>query len=390
MRVLALSSGTSVDAIDVALAELEPAADGVLHLVPRGHLEVEWAQALRERLLAALPPARVGVGEWCALETAVGQAFGRAVATGLAELGPADLVASHGQTLYHDVADGRVRGSLQIGQPAWIHRATGLPVVSDFRSADVAAGGHGAPLVSLLDQLWLGERPTAVLNIGGIANLTLVGAGAVRTGDTGPGNCLLDAAAEAIGRRADTDGTLAAAGEVDQAALAVLLADEYYTRALPRTTGREYFHRCYVAQRLAAAGVALPGGADLFATLTELTARTIADVIAGSGAERVVVSGGGLRNPVLMARLGELAGPLVTSAECGLDADAKEAYLFALLGYFSVHGLAGTVPADPADPDGRRATGAAAPAVLGSLTPPVAVVEGTTHPPVRCLVVSAG
>ncbi|HIZ36245.1 MAG TPA: anhydro-N-acetylmuramic acid kinase [Candidatus Ruania gallistercoris] len=390
MRVLALSSGTSVDAIDVAVAELQPAGDGVLTLVPHGHLELVWPQELRERLLAVLPPARVGVSEWCALEAEVGQAFGRAAATGLAELGPAELVASHGQTLYHDVAEGRVRGTLQIGQPGWIHRATGLPVVSDFRNADVAAGGQGAPLVSLLDQLWLGERPTAVLNIGGIANLTLVGAGSVRTGDTGPGNCLLDAAAQQIGRPADLDGELAAAGVVDEAALAVLLAEEYYSRPLPRTTGREYFHREYVADRLAAAGVPVPAGADLFATLTELTARTIADVLSGSGVQRVVASGGGLRNPVLMARLAELVGPVLTSAQCGLDADAKEAYLFALLGYLSVHGLPGTAPVDPAEPDGARATGAAGPTVLGSLTPPVGVPGVGGHPPVRRLVVAPG
>lgn len=390
MRVLALSSGTSVDAIDVAVAELQPAGDGVLTLVPHGHLELVWPQELRERLLAVLPPARVGVSEWCALEAEVGQAFGRAAATGLAELGPAELVASHGQTLYHDVAEGRVRGTLQIGQPGWIHWATGLPVVSDFRNADVAAGGQGAPLVSLLDQLWLGERPTAVLNIGGIANLTLVGAGSVRTGDTGPGNCLLDAAAQQIGRPADLDGELAAAGVVDEAALAVLLAEEYYSRPLPRTTGREYFHREYVADRLAAAGVPVPAGADLFATLTELTARTIADVLSGSGVQRVVASGGGLRNPVLMARLAELVGPVLTSAQCGLDADAKEAYLFALLGYLSVHGLPGTAPVDPAEPDGARATGAAGPTVLGSLTPPVGVPGVGGHPPVRRLVVAPG
>src|SRR5699024_2267494 len=150
--------------------------------------------------------------------------------------------------------------------------------------------------------------------------------------------------------------------------------------------GREYFHREYVADRLAAAGVPVPAGADLFATLTELTARTIADVLSGSGVQRVVASGGGLRNPVLMARLAELVGPVLTSAQCGLDADAKEAYLFALLGYLSVHGLPGTAPVDPAEPDGARATGARLPAVLGSLTPPVPVPRTAALAPVRRLV----
>ena len=388
MRVLAVSSGTSVDAIDVARAELNPLDDGALQLVPCGHLEVPWPQVLRDRLLAALPPGRPGVGEWCALEAETGQAFGAAAAQGLAELGPADLVASHGQTLFHDVRAGAVHSTLQIGGPAWIHAATGLPVVHDFRTADVAAGGHGAPLVSLLDQLWLGEQPTAVLNIGGIANLTLVGAGPVRTGDTGPGNCLLDAAAQETGRRADVDGVLAAAGTVHQAALAVLLEDDFYRQPLPRSTGREHFHAGYVAERLAAAGVPVPQGADLFATLTELTACTVADAITGTGVRRVVVSGGGARNPVLMARLAELLPPLRTATDAGLDADAKEAYLFALLGYLSVHGLPGTASADPADPDGPRATGARLPAVLGSLTPPVPVPGTTAGGPVRRLVVT--
>lgn len=240
-----------------------------------------------------------------------------------------------------------MRSTLQIGAPAWIHAATGLPVVHDFRTADVAAGGHGAPLVSLLD-----------------------------------------AAAQETGRRADVDGTLAAAGTVHQAALAVLLEDDFYRQPLPRTTGREHFHAGYVAERLAAAGVPAPQGADLFATLTELTARTVADAITGSGVTRVVVSGGGVRNPVLMARLAELLPPLRTATDWGLDADAKEAYLFALLGYLSVHGLPGTTPADPADPDGPRATGARLPTVLGSLTPPVPVPRTAALAPVRRLVVA--
>src|SRR5690606_10563876 len=125
--------------------------------------------------------------------------------------------------------------------------------------------------------LWLGERPTAVLNIGGIANLTLVGGPVTSTGDTGPGGCLLDAAAQEIGLSHDVDGARAAVGRVDERALAVLLQDPFYARPFPRSTGREHFHRRYVAERLAAAGMPVPEGDDLFATLTELTARTIVD-----------------------------------------------------------------------------------------------------------------
>ncbi|MPV38713.1 anhydro-N-acetylmuramic acid kinase [Georgenia subflava] len=392
MKVLALSSGTSVDAIDVALAELDDDA-GTLALTPLGHTEVPWPAELRERILAALPPAEIGVGEWCRLDTLVGQTFAEAAAYGLERLGPADLIASHGQTLYHWVEEGRARGTLQVGAPAWIHERTGVPVVHDLRSADVAAGGHGAPLVSLLDHLWLGERRTAALNVGGIANITVVGpagqtAGArVVTGDTGPGNCLIDAAvADLTGRPYDAGGELAAAGTVDGGALEVLLADPFYRRELPRSTGREHFHSRYVAERLGAAGLRL-SGPDLVATLTELTARTVADQVRGAGVERVVVSGGGAHNPVLMARLRDLLPPVVTATELGLDGDAKEAYLFAVLGYLGVRALPGTAPRTTAEPDGPRATGARHPAVLGSLTPPAPAPCAPATAAVRRLVI---
>ena len=363
MRVLGMSSGTSVDAIDLAVAEFS--GDGeLLRLRPIGHAERAWPDWLRTELLAALPPASVDVATWCRLDTLTGQAFGNAAAWAISQLGPIDLIASHGQTLYHWVAEGRARGSLQIGAPAWIHAATGVPVISDLRSADIAAGGQGAPLASTLDALWLGDRPTAALNLGGIANVTLLGPDrALTSGDTGPASCLLDAAAQReYGLPADLDGRLAAAGVVDTAALELLLADGHYARPLPKSTGREYFHADYVAARL---GAAAPTGPDLFATLTELTARSIAGVINPARVERVVASGGGLHNPTLLARLRELLDmPLLTSTELGLPADAKEAYLFALLGHLSAHGLAGTLPG---------ATGASEPTVLGSLTPPTSL-----------------
>lgn len=383
MRVLALSSGTSVDAIDVALADLAPGdGPGALDLTPLGHLESPWDPTLRRRILAALPPAEMTVGEWCDLDTLVGQALAEAARCGLRRLGPAELVVSHGQTLFHRVEGGRALGTLQIGQSAWIHAATGLPVVHDLRAADIASGGHGAPLASLLDHLWLGDRPTAALNIGGIANITIVGVPTIVTGDTGPGNCLLDAAAHRLGLTHDADGALAAAGTVDEAALAVLLGDPFYRDPFPRSTGREYFHAQYVEHRLHEAGLPLPVDRDLFATLTELTVRTVADALSGAdvAVERLVVSGGGARNPELMRRLSRAMPSVATSGELGLSGDAKEAYLFALLGYLSVHGLPGTAPLRPADADGPRATGADRPAVLGSLTPPVPVSRERLDP----------
>lgn len=361
MRVLGVSSGTSVDAIDLAVAEFT-VADGVLDLTPLAGREVPWPDALRADLLAVLPPAASDVATWSRLDAEVGRALGTAAAPLAAEYA-VDLIASHGQTLHHWVdATGRARGTLQVGNPAWIHAATGVPVVHDLRNADIAAGGQGAPLASTLDTLWLGDVPTAALNLGGIANISVVGPDrAPAGGDTGPANCLLDAAAHALGLPADVDGALARAGHVDPDALALLLADPYYTRPLPKSTGREHFHAGYVADRLGARDLS---GPDLFATLTELTARTVADAVnAQPGLQRVVASGGGLRNPALTERLEALLDvPLVTSDDLGLPSAAKEAHLFALLGWLSVHGLPGTV---------AGATGPHAPAVLGSLTPPV-------------------
>ncbi len=397
MIVVGVSSGTSVDAIDAAAADLALRPDGTLHLRPLGHTEYPWPGALRRRILAALPPAAVDMGEVCELDTLVGQELGAAARRAVDDLagGDADLVASHGQTLHHWVVGDRTRGTLQLGSAAWVAERAGRPVVSDFRVADVAAGGQGAPLVSILDALWLasddtdpGARPTAALNIGGIANVTVVGSAGepVLGWDTGPGNCLLDAAVQRLsgGRDGfDRDGLLAASGTVDDAALAALLTEPYYAQAPPKSTGRELFDGEHAAGRLAAHGLRLDG-ADLVATLTELTAVTIARSLAehgpAGGVGRVVVSGGGARNPVLLDRLRAHlpAGTAVVPADdLGLPSDAKEAYLFALLGFLGVHGVAGTAPG----PDGRRATGARRPVVLGSLTPPTPLdlpAAGTT------------
>lgn len=367
MRVLGMLSGTSVDAIDLAVVSFE---DGPgMRLLWSG--EFAWDKDVRSRILDLLPPATSTVEAWCRVETEVGREFGRAAAWAIAEAGAVDLIASHGQTLYHWVEDGRARGSLQVGNPAWIHAATGTPVVSDFRSADIAASGQGAPLACTLDELWLGDRPSAALNLGGIANVTFVGTGATVTGDTGPANCLLDAAAQALlGRECDRDGEVARTGRVDERALERLMADPFFAQPLPRSTGREYFHADYVRDRL---GESAPEGPDLFATLTEFTARIVADVVNATRVERVVISGGGARNGFLVERLEDLLdAPLVPSGDVGLPSDAKEAVLFALLGFLSATGRPGVVPGR----DGRTATGAERPVVLGSLTPPSTLAPG--------------
>jgi anhydro-N-acetylmuramic acid kinase len=220
--VAGLISGTSVDALDVAVADLT-LADGVITLRPLGAQEHPWPSDLRTRLLALLPPAATTAGEICDLDQAVGQATAEAAVAALARFadGRGDLIASHGQTVFHRVVDGHARGTLQLGQPAWVVEATGLPVVSDLRARDIAAGGEGAPLASTLDALWLGGGPPrAALNLGGIANVTVLDGESVLAFDTGPASCLLDAAAQRrTGEPCDRDGRLALAGPRRRAAV---------------------------------------------------------------------------------------------------------------------------------------------------------------------------
>lgn len=175
MRVIGLMSGTSYDAIDAAAADLSLAGDSLV-LEPLGMVSQAYDEELRDALAAALPPGATSLAEVCRLDTEIGRAFAAAAVRADRELcdGSAELVASHGQTVYHWTDGGKVHGTLQLGQPAWIAEATGLPVVADFRPRDIAAGGQGAPLVSLVDLLWLRGRPgtPVALNLGGIANLT--------------------------------------------------------------------------------------------------------------------------------------------------------------------------------------------------------------------------
>lgn len=366
MIVVGLSSGTSVDGIDVAAADLGFEGDGIV-LTPFGHREVAYSHDLRARLLAALPPATTTAAAVCALDTGVGQEFAAAARAAIDEVcdGAADLIVSHGQTVFHWVEDGAVRGTLQIGQPAWIAEATGVPVVSDLRARDITAGGQGAPLASTLDVLLLARRGhrCAALNLGGIANVTIVAPGEPPVAfDTGPGNVLIDAAARLVsGGRAQRDdgGGRAARGTVDERLLAALAADPYYRLDPPKSTGRERFHGAYLQEAVRRAPV---GGDDLLATVTALTARTVADACRRHGVAEVLASGGGTRNRTLMDLLAAELAPaeLGTSDGAGLPVDAKEAYLFALLGFLTWHGVAATVPS---------CTGARTATLAGRITP---------------------
>ncbi|MGV9841855.1 anhydro-N-acetylmuramic acid kinase [Streptomyces fungicidicus] len=390
MRVIGLMSGTSHDAVDAAAADLVLEGDSLL-LTPLGMVSAPYPEELRSALTAALPPASTTMRDVCRLDTRIGQAFAALATRADRELcdGRADLIVSHGQTVYHWVEQGRVHGTLQIGSPSWIAEATGRPVVSDLRTRDVAAGGQGAPLVSVVDVMWLRGRPgvPAALNLGGIANLTVAGAaGDPVAFDTGPANALVDAAAHALtdGRlEYDRDGALAARGRVDTALLRALLDEPYYAEQPPKTTGKELFHWPYLHTFLTGRD-RLPVE-DVVATVTHLTARTVADAVRAAGATEVIASGGGTRNPTLMSMLrAALHGiPLRTSDDLGLPSEAKEAYAFAVLGYLTAHGLAGTVPA---------CTGARRPSVLGSITPGsggLRLPEPAATAPVRLRTVSA-
>lgn len=379
MRVLGMISGTSHDGIDVAVVDLV-ARDGALEARVEHTASHPYDPSLRRDLVAALPPGRVETADVCALDTRIGQAFAEVARRAVAAApGPVDAVCSHGQTVHHWVEGGRALGTLQVGQPSWVAEAVGVPVVSDVRSADVAAGGHGAPLVPVLDRLLLAPvvddgRRAGALNLGGIANVTVCVPGAEPVAwDIGPANALVDAVvanATAGVLGFDADGRLAASGSVDAALLDLLLAEPYYAADPPKSTGKELFHGAYVASALDRLG-RRPELPDLVATLVELTARTVADAVAAHSLDVVVASGGGVRNPVLMARVAELlpAVELTTTDGLGVPSDEKEAVAFALIGWATLHGLPGNVP---------TCTGARGPRVLGRVTPPP---EGRWLPP---------
>ncbi|WP_188188195.1 anhydro-N-acetylmuramic acid kinase [Nonomuraea sp. SYSU D8015] len=386
MRALGMISGTSHDGIDVAIVDFS-FAEGVLEGRVGYTASTPYPAELRARLIAALPPAETTLAEVCVLDTLIGQSFAAAAVAAIARGGPVDLIVSHGQTVFHWVEDAHARGTLQIGQPAWIAERTGVPVLSDVRVRDITAGGHGAPLVSVLDGLLLGgcEGGAAALNLGGIANMTVVRGGEVSAYDIGPANALIDAVVRSRGlneRGFDEDGAIAASGRVDERLLEVLLDEPYYRLPAPKSTGKELFHLGYVEAALAKAGSQVDD-ADLVATLTELTVRTVAGDVRTAGVGVLVVSGGGCRNPVVMRGLrAALPGVEVAPSDAyGAPADDKEAIAFALIGWLTAHGLPGTVPGG---------TGAGAPRILGTLTPgagPLVLPAPLAEPP-RSLVLT--
>lgn len=372
MIVVGLMSGTSADGTDAAVVELWGAAPALGWKLLK-HVQVPHPADLRAEIFAAFRPETGTVDRLCRLNFRLGRAFAGAALAAIAAAGlrpdQVDLIGSHGQTVWH-IPTGPEASTLQLGEPAVIAELTGITTISNFRPRDMAAGGQGAPLVPYLDRL-LFAHPTlvrAVQNIGGIANVTYLAGDMTMAFDTGPGNMLMDDAAARATAGAwtyDRDGTLAAQGRVDEALLAELMAEPYLKQPPPKTTGRELFGAQFGGRVWARAEAAGLTPCDIVATLTAFTARSIAQAYRDffpRPADEVIVSGGGSRNPTLMAMLRrELpAARVVTSDEMGLPADAKEAVAFAVLAYETWHGRPGNLPA---------ATGARRPVVLGSITP---------------------
>jgi anhydro-N-acetylmuramic acid kinase len=359
-----LMCGTSLDGIDAARVAIRPLGRGYA-VETQAFLTQPFAPALRARILAAYPPAPLDAPAFSALHADVGEAFAQAaVAAGAAG---ADYVASHGLTLAHD---GDAHHTLQIGDPFRIREATGRTVIADFRSGDTAAGGSGAPLVPYVDALLLGvpDEARVALNLGGIANVTVLAPGGspgdAIAFDCGPGNLPIDAYVEARtsgSARFDRAGAFARAGTANEALLNAWLADPYFARRPPKSTGREHFGAPFLA-RYRPALDALPF-ADAVRTLTELTIRSVADAIrryAPAGA-RTIVSGGGAHNLTILDGLrAALPGPVETSDAYGIDPDAKEAIAFAILGYETLRERPAGLP---------QVTGARGPRVLGAIAP---------------------
>ena len=351
-------SGTSADGVDAAAIELgDERPRPRVRLIAHAHRD--YPPPLRAAILAAGEGEALTAADIARLRVRVGEEHADAALSCLNAAGMAredvDVVATHGQTVAH-LPDERPRATLQLVDATRIVEALRVPVVTDFRSADIAAGGEGAPLVPFGDWILFtdGNRSRAILNLGGIANVTILPAHASRDDviafDTGPGNMLIDAITARIsdGRQTyDAEGALAANGRVDASLLERALAHEFFARTPPKSTGRETFGADF-ADAFAESGRGLEP-ADLVATATALSARSIADALrrfVPSPVDEVVVAGGGARNPTLLRMLAEALGgaPLRPADELGVPAHAREAAAFAILGAFALRGEPNVLP----------------------------------------------
>lgn len=389
MIVAGVMSGTSADGVDVALVKVsetrsEKSGKGAAPARSRfeliGYAGYPYSKRLREAVLAAMNAASARVGDLARLNFLLGEVYAEAVLAAQRKFGvKVELIGCHGQTIFHQgepqhFLGRRIAVTWQTGEGAVIAARVGVPVVSDFRPADMAAGGKGAPLVPFFDYLFFRDARIGriVQNIGGIANLTAIPAGAspseVIAFDTGPGNMLIDAVSERLfGIPFDRDGRIAASGKVLEDVVNSELRGAFFRRKPPKTAGREEFGREFAQAFLRRCGRA--GKADVVATATALTARSIGDavrkfVIPTKGTYReFIVGGGGGSNPTLLAMLAnELRRQglsLRLSDEFGVPSAAKEAMAFALMAYETWNRRPSNVPS---------ATGARRPAILGKIS----------------------
>lgn len=378
MRVIGLMSGTSLDGIDAAVVEFADDSDEAPAWKVLAFTSTPFSSERREQIHAAIVHGNAAA--LCRLHADLGEWFAAAAlqACGAAGLDPSDIdaIGSHGQTIWHEPPAAGLRGAtLQLGCPATIAERAGIPVVSDFRTRDVAAGGEGAPLVPWVDRFLFShpKKRRVLLNIGGIGNLTWVPArgdpAPLLAFDTGPGNVLINSAVEIATNGAETydkDGQRARRGKIDTQLLAELLAHPFFARVPPKSTGRELFGKPFVEDLVKRYPGLRNEWDSLIATMTALTARTIADAIRawveGHGVDDLIVTGGGAHNPTLVEMIRRELNPIPVSSGgvLGVDPDAKEAVAFAALAWAYLKSVPGNVP---------EATGAQGPRVLGSFTP---------------------
>jgi anhydro-N-acetylmuramic acid kinase len=383
MRVLGMMSGTSADGVDVALANISGAPP---HLSAKleGHFHAPFPRPVRDAILRLANGAATTTAEISQLNFLLGEEFADAAvaacAKGRIPLRKISLIGSHGQTIFHQgtaakfLSSRRISSTLQIGEPSIIAARTGITTIADFRPADMAAGGHGAPLVPFVDYLLYrsAKLGRVALNIGGIANVTVIPAAArpkdVFAFDTGPGNMIIDALVERIskGRQTyDKGARIAAKGRVIRPLLEKMLRDPYLRQRPPKTAGREQFGASYAANLFAWAKKHRARPEDMVRTATIFTALSIVEalrrfVLPKAKVQELIVAGGGTKNPLIMAQLeAALTGiRIVESAQFGVPAEAKEAFAFAILAYEAFHSRTNNLPS---------ATGAKLPAILGKL-----------------------
>ena len=369
MKILGMMSGTSYDGIDSALCEIK-FEDDEIQIQLLAFDSAQYSPDLRNKITDAMPPQETSMEDVCILDTLIGQTFADAAVSIIEKSGiKPDLIVSHGQTLFHWIdTSHKAAGTLQLGEPTWIAEQTGIQVLSNIRSRDITAGGHGAPLVSILDHLMLSgsDSTQGALNLGGISNITVTSKSMTTVAyDIGPANGLMDAAILTHSKGEisfDKDGLVARSGKIDGELLNKFLAHPYYKLPAPKSTGKEIFHLPYLIEH--AGPVSSWVIADLLATLLELTVETVALEVEKHNLATLFVAGGGTSNLALMSRLQSRLTrcKVLNIAELGISSQSKEGIAFALIGFLTAHGLPGQIPS---------CTGAQGPRILGSLTPGV-------------------